>query len=144
MSKTNYMNRHRPIWHSCCQHVLTQKKFPNKLTINFFNRILMEWVFMKMKIISWGLTDLPASQYQFLDDTKYFVTSKNWCWLAGKSVKCHDMIFIFIKTHSMSILLKKLVVNLLNHKTCLLNTLWIRLCIECRNIFFVSIYSGNN
>ena len=30
-------------------------------------------------------SDLPASQHQFLDATKLFVTSKNWCWLAGKS-----------------------------------------------------------
>ena len=52
----------------------------------------MEWVFMKMNIISWGLTDLPASQQQFLDDIKRFVSSKNWCWLVGKSVKPHDMI----------------------------------------------------
>ena len=30
-------------------------------------------------------SDLPASQHQFLDVTKSFVASKNWCWLAGKS-----------------------------------------------------------
>ena len=27
---------------------------------------------------------LPASQHQFLEDISIFVTSKNWCWLAGK------------------------------------------------------------
>ena len=27
---------------------------------------------------------LPANQHQFLDDTKIKISSKNWCWLAGK------------------------------------------------------------
>ena len=26
---------------------------------------------------------LPASEHQFLDVTNRFVSSKNWCWLAG-------------------------------------------------------------
>ena len=33
----------------------------------------MEWVFMKMKIISWGLTDLPAIQHQILDDLCQYI-----------------------------------------------------------------------
>ena len=37
----------------------------------------------EIEIISIGIHDLAASQHQFLDDTKRFVTSKNWCWLAG-------------------------------------------------------------
>ena len=39
----------------------------------------------EIEIISIGIHDLAASQHQFLDDTKHFVTSKNWCWLAAKS-----------------------------------------------------------
>ena len=39
----------------------------------------------EIEIINPGIHDLPASQHQFLDVTKSFVTSKNWCWLAGKS-----------------------------------------------------------
>ena len=27
---------------------------------------------------------MPANQHQFLDDIFIFVSSKNWCWLAGK------------------------------------------------------------
>ena len=80
-----------------------------------------------MKIISWGLTDLPANQHQFLDDTKHFISSKNWYWLVGKSVKPHYMIFIFIKTHSMSILLKKFIVSLLGK----LYLLWIHIVNNC-------------
>ena len=33
----------------------------------------MEWGFMKMKIISWGLTDLPAIQHQILDDLCQYI-----------------------------------------------------------------------
>ena len=39
----------------------------------------------EIEIISIGIHDLAASQHQFLDVTKCFVSSKNWCWLAGKS-----------------------------------------------------------
>ena len=34
---------------------------------------------------------LPASQHQFLDVTKRFVTSKNCCRLAGKFFRCRVM-----------------------------------------------------
>ena len=36
------------------------------------------------KIFLCTRSHLPASQHQFLDDTKIKITSKNWCWLAGK------------------------------------------------------------
>ena len=39
----------------------------------------------EIEIISIGIHDLAASQHQFLDVTKCFVSSKNWCWLAAKS-----------------------------------------------------------
>ena len=48
----------------------------------------------EIEIISIGIHDLAASQHQFLDDTKHFVTSKNWCWLAAKSWIPIDMISI--------------------------------------------------
>ena len=37
----------------------------------------------EIQILNPGMHDLPASQHQFLDVTKLFVTSKNWCWLAS-------------------------------------------------------------
>ena len=48
----------------------------------------------EIEIISIGIHDLAASQHQFLDVTKCFVSSKNWCWLAVKSLIPIDMISI--------------------------------------------------
>ena len=48
----------------------------------------------EIEIISIGIHDLAASQHQFLDVTKCFVSSKNWCWLAAKSWIPIDMISI--------------------------------------------------
>ena len=36
------------------------------------------------KIFLLTQSHLPASQHQFLDDTKIKLSSKNWRWLAGK------------------------------------------------------------
>ena len=36
-----------------------------------------------VQFITLGPKKLPASLHQFLDVTKHFVTSKNWCCLAG-------------------------------------------------------------
>ena len=36
------------------------------------------------KIFLHTQSHLPASQHQFLDVTKIKISSKNWCWLAGK------------------------------------------------------------
>ena len=50
-------------------------------------------IYLKNNRKSATLQNLPASKHQFLDDIFIFLSSKNWCLIAGKWLHVRQMIW---------------------------------------------------
>ena len=83
------------------------------LIINSLYIVLGQSKFIKKKMNSLAIKVLSPDQHQVLDVTKCFVTSKNWCQLADKTLMAREFVYFLMNLDCPRTIYKEFIIRYL-------------------------------